>query len=352
MGHPKRPPPRVLGPPGTRNNPRPPQRSQHSSPTIGAQRRPQSAAAAPVESPQQGPDTAAAPAESPQQSPQQGSDTAAAPVESPQQSAPVSPVEPMPATVDNAPQPQPVSLADFNWAAPATVRTGSDLSRVEVRRRWQALLGAVVALLLAAAALAAAFWPEEPPPAAPRAEMKAPAALPLIGSYVETTILADGRLEVSQWVRSPKPITALRVSAPYSVEVDKQLEASDVEVVADGVLGAGVSTVTSSTPWTYYFPPATLVRLSYQLDGVVERSPSAPGRALVRPTALSVDHKFKRGPQRVQIDGVKVLSLSCDPMGSSLALPRPCGEPARSGWTVALRGSHRDDQVVAQVDLR
>jgi len=256
-------------------------------------------------------------------------------------------------------QVKPFSMADFEWVVLPT--TSPDPDRSEPKRTLRSRVVPDVALtllvglaVLTAALLTAAFWPSEPPPTPPRAVVELPAGLPSIGSYVETRVLADGSLRVSHWVRSPEPVTALSVRVPYVGELDGSLEASEVTVVADGaprILDAGLSIVTAAGPQTYYFPPADVVHVTYLLTGVLERSPSVPGRALARMTSLSLDYRFERGPHRVRVVGAKILTMACNSVGPVLVPERPCGAPVGAGWEVVLRGSQRDDRVVAQLNL-
>ena len=78
------------------------------------------------------------------------------------------------------------------------------------------------------------------------------------------------------------------------------------------------------------------VQITYRLIGAVERSSSAPGRALARLTALDISYDpalRDRDPHRRRAE---VLSLACDPRRAG---PRraPCGTRVTEGeWTVEL----------------
>jgi hypothetical protein len=96
--------------------------------------------------------------------------------------------------------------------------------------------------------------------------------------------------------------------------------------------------------------PVRVVRIVYTIKGGVERSPSAPGRALARVTALDVRYAGRTGPTAIDIVGPRVRNAACTTREDQ-AQPRPCGTPGRKGWQVTLTGAHRVDEVMAQVDL-
>ena len=93
--------------------------------------------------------------------------------------------------------------------------------------------------------------------------------------------------------------------------------------------------------------PAREVVLRYTLRGVLERSPDAPGRALVRTVALQVDRPPR--PLQVTVSAHEVLSVACTAQGSSA--PEPCGGPVQDAWRVVVEGPGQPHSLQAQVDL-
>lgn len=168
------------------------------------------------------------------------------------------------------------------------------------------------------------------------------------GSFVETRILRTGRLQVTQWVESRKPLGSFRLSMPAEAR-RQRVVARDVQV--DTQAGTVYGPVTVRRSNTYDVPvPGRLLRIRYALDGVVVRSPSAPGRLLVRATFLEATYDGRSGGTRVKLVGGRVRNAACTSASVS-AVPVPCGRQAGSDWVVELRGVHRNDGVIAQVDL-
>ena len=176
-----------------------------------------------------------------------------------------------------------------------------------------------------------------------------PATLPAVGSYVESRIRADGRVDVVQWVRSGTPMRGLDLGLPTLATVSRSVRAVDVRVTADGRRVRGPGTVTVPGAHVALPDAATTVAIRYTLEGLVERSSSARGRALVQATALQVGYGDRRGPTRVRVVSPGVLSLAC--VDATSGLPQPCGSPGSGRWNVELRGDARADAVQAQVDL-
>ncbi|QWZ06870.1 hypothetical protein KRR39_15250 [Nocardioides panacis] len=176
-----------------------------------------------------------------------------------------------------------------------------------------------------------------------------PATLPAVGSFVESRIGADGRVHVVQWVRSGTPLRGLDLGLPAVPTVSRSVRAVDVRVTADGRPVPGPGTVGGPGAHVALPDAATTVAIRYTLEGLVERSSSARGRALVQATALEVRYGDRRGPTRVQVVSPGVLSLAC--VDATSTLPRPCGSPGSGRWNVELRGDAREDAVQAQVDL-
>lgn len=178
-----------------------------------------------------------------------------------------------------------------------------------------------------------------------------PSAAPARGSYVRARILDDGRVKVSQWVRTQRPVESLELEMPDLPQGGVTRRASGVVVAAEQARATGPTTV-GETPGRYDFDtPATMVQLRYTLEGFVERSPSVGGRALVTATFLTTSVGAEVGPIRLDLGGAEILSAACVPAGAPS--PRPCGGPhaGTAGWRVTLRGANRDNLVQAQVTL-
>ena len=102
-------------------------------------------------------------------------------------------------------------------------------------------------------------------------------------------------------------------------------------------------------PHTYVLAGGSEIFVTYRLAGVVERSPSVDGRALVRVASLDLAVEDVRTRTQA-VDGVEILSLACT-ADSERAVPEPCGETVGDRWEVRLTGPDLNDRVMAQVDL-
>ncbi len=167
-------------------------------------------------------------------------------------------------------------------------------------------------------------------------------------------MLANGQVQVRQWVRSPKPMVAVRLEMPAAPGAQRLPRATKVVVASDQALLNRPATVGARGQRLFFSAPPQVVYLSYTLTGAVDRSPSVPGRALVRVTALHITYSPRVGPSRVTLVGdrglSKVLSMACSNSPASAA--HPCGKPGKGRWSVLLTGKNRTDTVVAQVDLK
>jgi hypothetical protein len=225
---------------------------------------------------------------------------------------------------------------------------------------WQLTLAKVVFVLIVvgvvvveALALADGLHPlSHPRQPVPSALGTPPAELPTVGSYVRSDILESGRIEVSQWIRSATPLESIRLAAHDSPLPVDTPQARSLEVVTgDGRVVVSGGVVGTRPQALDLGRPTRLVRLTYELTGVVDRDSSVSGRALAGVTYLDVDYLPESGPARVLVSGPVVLNLSCADRASVTALRRPCGEPRGSGWQVTLDHADRDDRVAAQLDL-
>jgi hypothetical protein len=182
-----------------------------------------------------------------------------------------------------------------------------------------------------------------------RLDQRPPPAARDFGSYVESRIAADGDVHVTQWIQNEEPLSTIELEVPPQPDGSRSARATGLSVAADREVVDVPDTVDADGRRLRFDTPATVVHLRYTLHGLVERSPSAPGRALIRATALKVGYGHRSGPVRIVVINDKVLSAACS--ASQTAAPRPCGAPADGRWNVVLHGRHRTDSVMAQVDL-
>jgi hypothetical protein len=216
---------------------------------------------------------------------------------------------------------------------------------------------AVVLTLAVVAVLAALFFemknqdekPEVAPGAPPSSLAAPPAALPPVGSYVESRILPSGDIQVTEWIRTRTDVSEIELVAPNGDGPAGSPTARDVVVTGDDLRADGQTQVSDSARYVFA-DPARLIQVRYMLTGAVEQSPSAPGRALARYTSLDVRYTPKAGPTKVHLLGAEVLATACTSAEAPL-VPRPCGWPQGGAWQVRLRGDDRDDHVMAQVNL-
>jgi hypothetical protein len=178
-----------------------------------------------------------------------------------------------------------------------------------------------------------------------------PVDLPANASYVETTVLPSGDLEVTHWIHSNSALFSITLTAPQLDGRDSgKAVATGVVVAADGRVVDGAGTVDTMNQ-SYEFFGAKSIYVTYLLAGAIERSSSEDGRALARVTSLDVSYVSVRGTSTRSVEGATVLSMACSPAGQPDAVPEPCGAPEGTGWQVELSGENRDDRVMAQLEL-
>jgi hypothetical protein len=167
-------------------------------------------------------------------------------------------------------------------------------------------------------------------------------------SFVVSEVLPSGDVVVRQRIRSAKPVQLLRLELPLAPGAEG-VSARQIDVVADGEAVVGPETIIGEYA-TFAFAPATDVRIHYRLTGAVERSESAPGRALAVVTSLQVQYAPRVERETRVVRASRVLLLACS--RSPDEPPVPCGEPeGDSRWRVDLTGPRVDDRVVAQLTL-
>ena len=140
------------------------------------------------------------------------------------------------------------------------------------------------------------------------AQPAAPVPVRAGSSYVATTVLPNGSVSVSHWVRPRTRAYELTLSVP-DVPGRGSLRAADVRVDVDGTAVPGPASIESS-PHTYVLAGGRQIFVTYHLTGALERSPSVEGRALVRVTSLdlSVEDVMTRTQA---VEGVEILSMAC-----------------------------------------
>ncbi|WP_107774614.1 hypothetical protein [Nocardioides sediminis] len=166
-------------------------------------------------------------------------------------------------------------------------------------------------------------------------------------TYVRTTVLPSGELEVTHWIEASSVLLTLDLSVPAGPD---GVVARDVRVVADGHEAIGPERITDGRG-TYSFLAADSVLVTYRLGGALVRSTSAPGRALVSMSSLEVSSRAAAERATHEVSAPEVLSLACATPDEP-AEPQPCGAPdADGGWSVDLEDGSVRDRVLAQVTV-
>lgn len=211
--------------------------------------------------------------------------------------------------------------------------------------------GPAVVLLLAAAlvmvALGAGAWllgrDRSDTPTSSTATWPAPGT-----SRTVTEVGGPETVEVVHRIHSDSPLDELDVTIPRWAQ-DGEVSALEVQVTADGRRASGPDAVVLSRA-TYVFAPATRIEVRYVIDGALALSTSAPGRGLLRLTALDVSARQPRDVRVVRSEAV--LSLACSARQAGPEDATPCGEPDRDGqWSVRLSGADSGAHVIAAVTV-
>jgi hypothetical protein len=244
------------------------------------------------------------------------------------------------------------SLLDRGRDVLTSPSNGSDASR----RRSAVVVAAVLAVVLVVAAVIVTVRMTNGgpataanPAASPPGNASPPAELPAAGSAIRSRVTADGDVVVTHWIRSRFAVSDLRLPTPP--DGTGAARVGDVSVVVDGTAVQPLPDATDPALRFVFGVPAKLVRLHYVLKHAVDQASSVPGRALVRTTFLPVEYSPDEGPLVVTVTASQVLSMTCSDRQAVLSSPRPCGVPKAGGWRVTLRGSDRQVDVMAQVDL-
>jgi hypothetical protein len=177
----------------------------------------------------------------------------------------------------------------------------------------------------------------------------APAGAPEEGSFSESRVTANGEVRVQQWVRSSAPMFGLRLATPPGLVGPGPTKVTDLFVASNQSVLNQPTTLGPLGHRLFFDAPPVLVYVRYTLRGAVDLSPSVPGRALARATALDVLRSPQTGPSQVTVVGDGIRSVACASPGTGVLTP--CGTEGKGRWTVLLRGAAREAAVVAQVDL-
>jgi hypothetical protein len=270
-----------------------------------------------------------------------------------QRSGPPRSPQPQPEPDSQPPVQSPQEVHAPQPSSPAVIYSPTSTSG---ERRDNAVVGrvALVAALAAVIGLVYLWWPHDGAPSEDRSPggsllADLPAELPRVGSFTDSRILPNGDIRVDQWVRTRTPMRGIELVVPSGDGLGAAVRATDVTVAGE-LIAVSPNLVGGSTAVYRFAVPSQIVRLSYTLVGSVVRSPSASGRALAPLTAADLAYLPEDGPRLVRIRAPEVLNVACRAR-SPEADPKPCGSPAGESWQVTLQGTHRDDEVSAQVNL-
>jgi len=169
-------------------------------------------------------------------------------------------------------------------------------------------------------------------------------------TYTQVTVLEGGQLRVEQWIRSTHFLFGVSLAVPTDPGLQADaVQATDVRVVAADTLVAGPTQLDDGSA-SYEYPGAQQIYLSYRLSGVLERSDTESGRALVRATSLDLSFRPRSQTSTVSFVGASLLNLACRPKYVDVP-PTPCGVRTQDGWTLDLPTDSQGYRVMAQVDL-
>ncbi len=182
-----------------------------------------------------------------------------------------------------------------------------------------------------------------------------PADAPADGMYVLSDVTADGSVEVQTWVHAATPISELRLTTTDPDLLPGSVESLDLKVRdLDGTLLAHRDAVGTNPQRIRLRAAATDLYFSYTIDGAMDdASATVESRTLARVLGMDVDYDGAGGVVRRVVTATgTVLNVAClQPTEDFDESPRPCGKPTGDGdWTVDLRGAHRQDRLLAQLE--
>ncbi len=227
-------------------------------------------------------------------------------------------------------------------------------------------LTALAAVAVVVALIALGFWAltgddAKEPAAAPSSERATrdvpppPADAPAEGMYVLSSVNADGTVEVQTWLRAATPISELRLTTTDPDLLPGSAESLDLLVHdVDGTLLAHRDSIGTNPQQVRLRAPATDIYFSYTIDGAMDdASQTVQTRTLARVLGMDVDYDGAGGVvRRVVTSTGTVINVAClRPTDDFDESPRPCGKPTGDGdWVVDLRGDHRHDRLLAQLE--
>lgn len=182
-----------------------------------------------------------------------------------------------------------------------------------------------------------------------------PDAMPSPGTWVDSTVRADGKVTVQQWIRSPAPVSRLQLTTADPDAFPGTVESSRVIISGfDGARLAVRDTIGTRTLNVRLRQPATDMYLTYTITGdtLSSEASTVAGRSVARVTAMDVVLEGEQGATvRVLHGPGTVLTAGClDPAEGYESPPRACGGATDDGgWRIELRGANRHDRVLAQL---
>jgi hypothetical protein len=191
-----------------------------------------------------------------------------------------------------------------------------------------------------------------PPPAYPD-------DMPAEGMYVDSTVTADGLVEVETWIRSATPLSELTLTTTDPDLAPGGVESLDVHVrTMTGRNLARRDSVGTNPQQLRLNEPATELYFAYTVDGgLSDASETVADRSLVRVLGMDVSYEGQAGPVHRVVHGpgtvINVACLRPKPENDEdfNASPRPCGASTEDGgWAVDLTGANRGDRLLAQLE--
>jgi hypothetical protein len=200
--------------------------------------------------------------------------------------------------------------------------------------------------------------PGPPVEATPKAVPPFPQDAPAEGLYVHSDVTAEGGIEVQTWLRTPTPISELRLTTTDPDLLPGSVESLELVVRAlDGATLARRASVGTNPQRIRLRAPATELYFSYTVDGGLDdTSQTVEGRRLARVLAMDVDYDGAGSTgstvRRLVTAPGTVLNVAClRPSEDFDATPRPCGQSTADGdWVVDLTGADRGDRLLAQLE--